>query len=91
MDPNKIREINAIPKGMRIKAGSTIIVPKGNKSSDVPTHLAENASLKLEKEVAAKKKKAHNSNQASQTKKANTAKNSPRKEQKVADSRKKPQ
>jgi len=91
LDPNKIREINAIPKGMRIKAGSTIIVPKGNKSSDVPTHLAENASLKLEKEVAAKKKKAHNSNQASQAKKANTAKNSPRKEQKVADSRKKPQ
>ena len=91
MDPNKIREINAIHKGMRIKAGSTIIVPKGNKSSDVPTHLAENASLKLEKEVAAKKKKAHNSNQASQAKKANTAKNSPRKEQKVADSRKKPQ
>lgn len=90
LDPHKIREINAIPKGMRIKAGSTIIIPKGNKSTDVPTHLAENASLKLEKEVAAKKKAAK-PQQAKPANKSNTAKNPPRKEQKVADSRKKPQ
>jgi membrane-bound lytic murein transglycosylase D len=44
---------------MRIKAGSTVIVPKVGKSKDVPEHLANNTTqLLLEKEVAAKKKGA---------------------------------
>jgi len=59
VDAHQIREINDIPKGMRIKAGSTVIVPKVGKSKDVPEHLANNTTqLLLEKEVAAKKKSA---------------------------------
>jgi len=54
VEAHQIREINDIPKGMRIKAGSTVIVPKVGKSKDVPEHLANNT----EKEVAAKKKGA---------------------------------
>ncbi|MFM9113932.1 MAG: transglycosylase SLT domain-containing protein, partial [Polynucleobacter victoriensis] len=57
VEAHQIREINDIPKGMRIKAGSTVIVPKVGKSKDVPEHLANNTTqLLLEKEVAAKKK-----------------------------------
>lgn len=59
VEAQQIREINDIPKGMRIKAGSTVIVPKVGKSKDVPEHLANNTTqLLLEKEVAAKKKGA---------------------------------
>jgi membrane-bound lytic murein transglycosylase D len=59
VEAHQIREINDIPKGMRIKAGSTVIVPKVGKSKDVPEHLANNTTqLLLEKEVAAKKKGA---------------------------------
>ena len=57
VEAHQIREINDIPKGMRIKAGSTVIVPKVGKSKDVPEYLANNTTqLLLEKEVAAKKK-----------------------------------
>jgi membrane-bound lytic murein transglycosylase D len=59
VEAHQIREINDIPKGMRIKAGSTVIVPKVGKSKDVPEHLANNTTqLLLEKEIAAKKKSA---------------------------------
>lgn len=51
-----LREVNAIPPGMRIKAGSTVLIPKpSTKLTDVPEHLAENASLNLVKPVPAKK------------------------------------
>ena len=50
VDPDTLRDINGIPRGMRIKAGSTVLVPKtSNRSGDVPTTMAENASLSLEK------------------------------------------
>ena len=58
VEPGQIREINGIPKGMQIKAGSTVIIPKTKKSADVSEHLAENATLDLEKEQIAKKKKS---------------------------------
>jgi membrane-bound lytic murein transglycosylase D len=58
VEPGQIREINGIPKGMQIKAGSTVIIPKTKKSADVSEHLAENATLDLEKEEIAKKKKS---------------------------------
>lgn len=59
VEAHQIREINDIPKGMRIKAGSTVIVPKVGKGRDVPEHLANNTTqLLLEKEIAAKKKSA---------------------------------
>ena len=50
VDPETLRDINGIPRGMRIKAGSTVLIPKSAaRSGDVPTALAENASLSLEK------------------------------------------
>jgi membrane-bound lytic murein transglycosylase D len=51
-----LREVNAIPAGMRVRAGSTVLIPKpSNKSADVSEHLAENASLKLVKPAPVKK------------------------------------
>jgi membrane-bound lytic murein transglycosylase D len=48
--PDTLRDINGIPKGMRIKAGSTVLIPKSSRvSGDVSPTLAENASLSLEK------------------------------------------
>ena len=45
-----LRQVNAIPSGMRIKAGSTVIIPKvGNRSGDVSSAMADNASLSLVK------------------------------------------
>jgi len=50
VDSEVLRDMNGIPKGMRIKAGSTLIVPKtSGRSGDVSTAMAENASLSLEK------------------------------------------
>jgi membrane-bound lytic murein transglycosylase D len=57
VDANQVRQINNIPKGMRIKAGSTVLIPRGGKVGDVAEHLANNAGkLILEKEAAAKAK-----------------------------------
>jgi membrane-bound lytic murein transglycosylase D len=51
-----LREVNAIPSGMRIRSGSTVLVPKpSTKLTDVPEHLAENASLNLVKPAPVKK------------------------------------
>jgi membrane-bound lytic murein transglycosylase D len=50
VDADSLRQVNGIPKGMRIKAGSTIIIPKTNgRTGDVSSAMAENASLSLEK------------------------------------------
>jgi membrane-bound lytic murein transglycosylase D len=50
VDADTLREVNAIPKGMRIKAGSTVLIPKtSRRPGDVSTAMAENASLSLEK------------------------------------------
>jgi membrane-bound lytic murein transglycosylase D len=57
VDANQVRQINNIPKGMRIKAGSTVLIPRGGKVGDVAEHLANNAGkLMLEREAAAKPK-----------------------------------
>lgn len=77
VEAHQIREINGIPKGMRIKAGSTVIVPKVGKSKDVPEHLANNATkLLLEKEVAAKKKGAKKKGAGDKSASKKTASNS---------------
>ena len=56
-----LREVNAIPPGMRVRAGSTVLIPKpSTKLTDVSEHLAENASLKLVKPAPAKKAVAPN-------------------------------
>ena len=50
VDVDTLRSVNGIPKGMRIKAGSTVLIPKiSGRAGDVSTAMAENASLSLEK------------------------------------------
>ena len=50
VDVDTLREVNGIPRGMRIRAGSTVLIPKTNRRpGDVSTAMAENASLSLEK------------------------------------------
>ena len=50
VDVDALRSVNGIPKGMRIKAGSTVLIPKtSGRAGDVSTAMAENASLSLEK------------------------------------------
>jgi membrane-bound lytic murein transglycosylase D len=75
VDANQVRQINNIPKGMRIKAGSTVLIPRGGKVGDVAENLANNAGkLMLEREAAAKPKPkttAHNANDSKAKKPAN--------------------
>jgi membrane-bound lytic murein transglycosylase D len=97
VDASQLRDINGIPKGMRIKSGSTIIIPKTKKAGDVPESLASNATLNLEKEEQAKKKvkgkKGAASKAAAKSKSApvtkSKSKKSPVKETKLAENRKK--
>jgi membrane-bound lytic murein transglycosylase D len=66
VDANQIRQINNIPKGMRIKAGSTVLIPRGGRVGDVAEHLANNAGrLMLEREAAAKPKPKTTANNVS--------------------------
>lgn len=55
VDPDTIREINRIPKGMRLKAGSTVVVPRtdGAKTDapDISPELAENATMAVEPDM----------------------------------------
>jgi len=46
-----VREVNAIPAKMIVKAGSTILVPKTAKSSEenIPQQIAEDAQLRIER------------------------------------------
>jgi len=72
VDVAMLREINGIPKGMRIRAGSTVLIPKNpDKVGDIPEHLAENAQLNLEKAAAAAKRA--NSNAAASQASSKTA------------------
>ena len=58
VDANTLREVNGIPKGMRIRSGSTVLIPKTHqRPGDISEALAENASLKLDKSVTAGPKK----------------------------------
>jgi membrane-bound lytic murein transglycosylase D len=74
VDANQVRQINNIPKGMRIKAGSTVLIPRGGKVGDVAGHLANNAGkLMLEREAAAKPKPKTTANNANGAKAKNPA------------------
>lgn len=72
VDANQIRDINAIPRGMRIKPGSTVIIPKNDKHSDVPIYLANSGALLLEKDI---KKVANNNAKTTKTNSNTKAKN----------------
>ena len=48
MSEEQLREVNRIPARMLIKAGSTLLVPRGTMvAADVPGHVADNAMLAL--------------------------------------------
>jgi membrane-bound lytic murein transglycosylase D len=55
LDPETIREINRIPKGMRLKAGSTVVVPRADGAQedapDISPELAENATMAVEPDM----------------------------------------
>ena len=93
VDAAQLRDINGIPKGMRIKPGSTVIIPKSRKSGDVPESLASNATLSLEKEELAKKKvkgkKVVANKSGVKSKPKPKVKKAPAKETKLAENRKK--
>ncbi|WP_108508710.1 transglycosylase SLT domain-containing protein [Polynucleobacter acidiphobus] len=57
LNPETIRDVNNIPRGMRIRAGSTLLIPKPpGKESDISEYLAEYGQLKLDKAVPPKPK-----------------------------------
>jgi membrane-bound lytic murein transglycosylase D len=49
--PDVVRDVNAIPAKMYVKAGSTILVPKSSRSSEenIPSQVVEQAQLTIEK------------------------------------------
>jgi membrane-bound lytic murein transglycosylase D len=48
MDEAQLRAVNNIPKGMLVKAGSTLLVPRGaHRTEDVAEHIADHATLAL--------------------------------------------
>jgi membrane-bound lytic murein transglycosylase D len=50
VDADTLRAVNGIPKGMRIRSGSTVLVPKTSlRPGDISTALAENGNLSLVK------------------------------------------
>lgn len=84
LNPQVIRDVNNIPRGMRIRAGSTVLIPKPpGKDSDIPVHLAEHGQLQLDKAAPPKPKtskpaQANASNKPSSTgKSASTQQKSP--------------
>jgi membrane-bound lytic murein transglycosylase D len=59
--PEVIRQANNIPPQMRLKAGSTILVPKTSTStaSDIAENIVENAQIALEADRGESKRKDH--------------------------------
>lgn len=52
VDPDTLREINSIPRGMRLKAGSTVMIPRsGHHDQDISATLADSAMLAIEPDL----------------------------------------
>ncbi len=52
MSEDELRDVNNIPPRMSLRAGSSLLVPRtGQRNSDVPLHVADNAQLNLQPEV----------------------------------------
>ncbi|MBB5498404.1 transglycosylase SLT domain-containing protein [Paraburkholderia sp. MM5384-R2] len=52
VDPDTLMEVNKIPVGMRLKPGSTIVVPRGSDDDeDISADVAESAVLAMEPDV----------------------------------------
>jgi membrane-bound lytic murein transglycosylase D len=74
VDVDTLRETNGIPKGMRIRAGSTVLVPKTNqRPGDISLALAENGSLNLDKPASSAPKKCAKGAKCPVVKTANNA------------------
>jgi len=74
LNPQLIRDVNDIPRGIRIRAGSTVLIPKPpGKDSDIPVHLAEHGQLKLDKAAFSKPKTSQGNNAKASTAKPKTA------------------
>ena len=57
MSETQLRDVNRIPARMLIKAGSTLLVPRGNTLlADVSSHVADNATLLLSPDAPALRK-----------------------------------
>ncbi|TWG86711.1 membrane-bound lytic murein transglycosylase D [Cupriavidus gilardii J11] len=52
VDADTLREVNRIPKGMRLKPGSTVMIPRnGRHNEDISLTVAESATLLMEPDV----------------------------------------
>ena len=52
MSESELREVNNIPPRMSLRAGSSLLVPRtGQRNTDVPLHVADNAQLNLQPDV----------------------------------------
>ena len=52
MSEAELRQVNKIPPRMLVKAGSTLLVPRGeHRQGDVPSHIADNAVMALAPDV----------------------------------------
>ncbi|WP_340523455.1 transglycosylase SLT domain-containing protein, partial [Cupriavidus necator] len=52
VDADTLREINSIPRGMRLKAGSTVMIPRsGRHDQDISATLADSAMLAMEPDL----------------------------------------
>jgi membrane-bound lytic murein transglycosylase D len=52
MSEDELREVNKIPRGMLVRAGSTLLVSRSaSKQADVPEHVADNAQIALAPEA----------------------------------------
>jgi len=77
VEVDALRSVNGIPRGMRVKAGSTVLVPKtSRRPGDVSTAMAENASLSLEKPIPPAPKCGKSAKSAQNAKCAKTKGNS---------------
>jgi membrane-bound lytic murein transglycosylase D len=57
MDEAHLREVNRIPRGMMIRKGSALLVPRhGRHQQDVSEQLADNGAISLQRESAGKAK-----------------------------------
>ena len=56
MSEAALRDVNRIPKGMLIRQGSALLVPRGPRMNDVSEKVADTASMSLQREVVVKPK-----------------------------------
>lgn len=89
--PEVIREANNIPARTRLKAGSTILVPKlaSSANKDIAETIIENASLVLEPERASKRKGARSSKSKIRAKASSSVKKLGKKKSRTSSRRKK--